>query len=50
MMLIILLLQLVCSATLVIIGITSGKITLVIIGVAFAILATLDKWFRHRKK
>ena len=50
MMLIILLLQLVCAVTLVIVGIVSGRIVMVIIGVAFAILAALDQWLRYRTK
>ena len=48
-MLMILLLQLVCAFTLVAIGITSGRIAVAIIGVAFAILAALDKWLSYRK-
>lgn len=50
MMLIILLLQLGCAFTLVVIGITSGKIPVAIIGVAFAVLAALDKWNSYRRK
>lgn len=49
-MLIIFLLQLTCALTLVVIGITSGKIAVAVIGVAFAILAALDKWLGYRRK
>lgn len=49
-MLIILLLQLVCAFTLVVIGITSGKIAVAVISVAFAVLAALDKWLKYRRK
>jgi hypothetical protein len=49
-MLIILLLQLACALTLIVIGITSGKVIVVVIGIAFAILAALDKWLRYRRK
>lgn len=49
-MLIIFLLQLTCALTLVVIGITGGKIAVAVIGVAFAILAALDKWLGYRRK
>ena len=49
-MLIIFLLQLTCALTLVVIGITSGKIAVAVIGVAFAILVALDKWLGYRRK
>jgi len=46
----ILLLQLACAVTLIVIGIVSSNVAIVLIGVASAILSVLDKWSRYRRK
>ena len=46
----ILLLQLACAVTLIVIGIVSSNVAIVFIGVASAILSVLDKWSRYRRK
>ena len=47
----ILLLQLACAVTLIVIGIvSSNNVAIVFIGVASAILSVLDKWSRYRRK
>lgn len=46
----ILLLQLACAVTLIVIGIVGSNVAIVFIGVASAILSVLDKCSRYRRK
>ena len=49
-MIAILLLQLLCAIALIVFGIANGNLLLALIGLAYGVLAALEKWVNYKRK